>query len=40
MLGYINRDVKPENIMISVNNPKIIYMIDFGLAKPYLNNKY
>lgn len=39
-LGYIHRDLKPENICIGVENQaSLIYLIDFGLAKPYLDQK-
>ncbi len=33
-IGYLHRDIKPDNLMIGRNdNNKIIYLIDFGLAK-------
>jgi serine/threonine protein kinase len=34
--GFIHRDLKPANIMVgknSKNEPTVIYLIDFGLAK-------
>lgn len=41
-LNYVYRDIKPENILIgsinSLEEIKTIYLIDFGLAKPYKNN--
>ena len=37
-LGYIYRDVKPENFLIgSTQRPgsNMIYMVDYGLTTPY-----
>jgi serine/threonine protein kinase len=40
-VGFIHRDIKPENFLVSLNKPFKIYMIDFGISKPYiLNNKH
>ena len=39
-LGFIYRDVKPENFLIgSTQRPgsNMIYMVDFGLATPFLD---
>lgn len=37
--GFIHRDIKPENFcMGSPDNNIIIYLIDFGLCKRYINN--
>jgi casein kinase 1 len=34
--GVIHRDLKPDNIVLGLDNVKTLYCIDFGLAKPYL----
>jgi serine/threonine protein kinase len=39
--GFIHRDLKPENFLLSIDKPKKIYLIDFGICKPYIiNNKH
>ena len=35
----IHCDIKPKNFVIGRNNPKIIYLIDFGLAKKFRSSK-
>ena len=35
----IYRDVKPENFMIGINDPNVIYIIDYGLCKKYRSSK-
>ena len=37
--NLIYRDVKPENIMIGLKDPNIIYIIDFGLCQKYRSSK-
>ena len=37
--NIIYRDVKPENFMIGIKDPDIIYIIDFGLCKKYRSSK-
>ena len=34
----IHRDLKPENIMLDLVTKKIVYLIDFGMAKKYRSN--
>ena len=36
--GIIHRDIKPDNILYSLRNKTKIYIIDFGLAKYYLDH--
>ena len=35
----IHRDIKPENIMVDYETKRIVYLIDFGLAKKYRSNR-
>ena len=35
----IHRDIKPDNFLIGLNDPYLIYLIDFGLSKKYQSTK-
>ena len=35
----VYRDLKPENCLIGINDPNVIYIIDFGLCKKYRSTK-
>ena len=38
--GFIHRDIKPENFMVkSDNDNEFLYLIDFGLARTYIDGK-
>lgn len=40
-IGFLHRDIKPSNFAMgrSNNTCKLVYMLDFGLARQYLNAK-
>lgn len=36
--GFIHRDIKPENFMVKKDS-EVLYLIDFGLARTYIDGK-
>ncbi len=36
--GFIHRDIKPENFMVK-SDSELLYLIDFGLARTYIDGK-
>ena len=37
--GFIHRDIKPENFMTKCTTDDTLYLIDFGLARTYINSE-
>ena len=37
--GFLHRDIKPENFLLSIEKPKKLFIIDFGISKPYIFNE-
>ena len=35
----IHQDIKPQNFLIGIKDPKVIYLIDFGFAKKYKSSR-
>ena len=35
----IHRDIKPDNLLIGLNDPHLIYLIDFGLSEKFQSTK-
>jgi serine/threonine protein kinase len=34
-LGIVHRDIKPDNLLCSSEDPSTIKLIDFGISKPF-----
>ena len=37
--GYLHKDIKPANCAMGLSNPQVFYLLDFGLAKKYVDLK-
>lgn len=35
-IGFCHNDLKLDNILVGLNDPNIIYLIDFGIASKYI----
>jgi serine/threonine protein kinase len=34
-LGYVHNDLKLDNFLVGLNDPKTVYLIDFGISSNY-----
>ncbi|EFP07462.1 hypothetical protein CRE_26499 [Caenorhabditis remanei] len=37
-VGFIHRDIKPANFCMSLENPRQLVMVDFGMCRKYVND--
>lgn len=37
-IGFIHRDIKPANFCMSLENPRQLVMVDFGMCRKYIND--
>ncbi|CAD5213937.1 unnamed protein product [Bursaphelenchus okinawaensis] len=38
-VGYLHRDVKPSNMCLRTENSRVVLLVDFGLARRYLDQR-
>lgn len=38
-LGYLHRDIKPDNFLMDIYDSSKIYLIDYGLIKKYIDDQ-
>lgn len=37
-IGYVHCDVKPDNMLVGLNDPSRLYLVDFGLARKFVDD--
>ena len=38
-MGFVHNDIKLDNILVGFKDPKVIFLIDFGLASAYHDDR-